>query len=191
MLIYQKSIYLLKRGFPNGDIVFDDNAPGIFGPLTCSFLFVSALQKPGSDDRLFWPQSWKNIGQTIMIPIGLFEAQQYFYLRVLSSSWPYQALDKRYLQHDSCNSSNNSCYNTVEVPRKRDKIWQGFALHSDILPFFHGRLPYIHTVLFVVVHVTITSNSTKPSIKVKTLIFYNGKVYDYQGKCHMLKIHQY
>ena len=39
----------------------NNNIAGIFGPLTCSFLFASALQEPGSESRLFWFQSWKII----------------------------------------------------------------------------------------------------------------------------------
>ena len=41
----------------------NNNVAGIFGPLTCSFLFASALQEPGSESRLFWFQSWKIIDE--------------------------------------------------------------------------------------------------------------------------------
>ena len=142
--IYQKSIYLFKRGFPNGDDHHhcnDDNAPGIFGPLTCSFLFVSALQKPGSDDRLFWPQSWKNIGQTIMIPIGLFEAQKYFLRHFICEYFRLPDRIKHWT-NDICNmihATQATTHATIQLKFLENVIKYGKVLHYT-LPFFHSSM---------------------------------------------------
>ena len=34
---------------------------GIFGPLSLTSLFFSALQKPESEERVFWSQRWKHL----------------------------------------------------------------------------------------------------------------------------------